>query len=63
MVKRSIMPHGRVGVLKSLILSNIIYPWTLLPNPQDNFVDALQKTVFYLVWSGKQGKISRKTAI
>ena len=37
--------------------------WILLPNPPDNLVDELQKTVFEFVWNRKQDRISRKTAI
>ena len=57
------MPLGQVAVLKSLILSKIIHLWILLPNPPDNLVDELQKTVFEFVWNRKQDRKSRKTAI
>ena len=57
------MPLGRVAVLKSLILSKIVYLWILLPNPPDKLVDALQKTMYELVWNRKQDRISRKIAI
>ena len=59
-LKRQITPLGRVAVLKSLILSKIIYLWILLPNPPDSLVDALQKTVFQFVWNRKQDRMSRK---
>ena len=35
----------------------------LLPNPADNLVDALHKTVFQFVWKRKQDRISRKAAV
>ena len=54
---------NRVAVLKSLILSKFIHLWILLPNPPDNLVDALQKTVFQLVWNRKQDRISRKLKV
>ena len=57
-LKRQITPLGRVAVLKSLILSKM-----LLPNPQDNFVNELQKTVFQFVWNRKPDRISRKIAV
>ena len=41
----------------------MIHLWILLPNPPDNLVDALQKTVSEFVWNRKQDRISRKTAI
>ena len=58
-LKRQITPLGRVA----LILSKIIQLWILLPNPPDNLVDELQKTVSEFVWNRKQDRISRKTAI
>ena len=45
-LKRQITPLDRVAVLKSLILSKIIHLRMLLPNPPDNFLNELQKTVF-----------------
>ena len=62
-LKRQITPIGRVAVLKSLILSKIVYMWILLPNPPDKLVDALQKTMYEFLWYRKQNKISRKIAI
>ena len=62
-LKRQIMPLGNVAVLKSLILSKIVYLWILLPNPPDKLVDALQKTMYEFVWNRKQDRISRKIAI
>lgn len=34
--KHSITPLGRVAVLKSLILSKLVYLWIMLPNPPNN---------------------------
>ena len=63
MVKETNNATGPVAVLKSLILSKIIQLWILLPNPLDNLVDELQKTVFEFIWNRKQDRISRKTAV
>ena len=46
-----------------IMLSKIVHSWILLPNPQDNLVDALQKTVFGFVWNREQDRTSRKTAV
>ena len=62
-LKRQITPLGRVAVLKSLILSKIVYLWIFLPNPPGKLVDALQKTMYEFVWNRKQDRISRKIAI
>lgn len=62
-LKRQITPLGRVAVLKSLILSKLVYLWILLPNPPNEFIETLQKTVFEFVWNRKQDRINRKTAV
>ena len=62
-LKRQITPLSRDAVLKSLILSKIVYLWLLLPNPPDKLVDALQKTMYKFVWNKKQDRINRKITI
>lgn len=60
--KRSTTPIGKVVVLKSLILSKLIYLWIMLPNPPDDLIDKLQKKCYEFVWEGKRDKIKRSTA-
>lgn len=62
-LKRSITPLGRVAVLKSIILSKLVYLWILLPNPPIEFVQEFQKVCFQFVWNQKQDRISRKAAV
>ena len=62
-LKRSITPLGRVAVLKSIILSKLVYLWILLPNPPIDFVTEFQKLCFEFVWNRKPDRISRKTAV
>jgi hypothetical protein len=62
-LKRQITPIGRVAILKSLILSKLIYLWILLPNPPDHVIDLIQKTVFEFVWNRKRDRISRSIAV
>ena len=60
--KRSTTPIGKVVILKSLILSKLIYLWILLPNPPNDLMDKLQKQCFEFVWEGKKDKIKRSVA-
>lgn len=62
-MKRSNTPLGRVAVLKSLILSKLIYWWTLLPNPPNHLIHQLQKKCFQFVWDNKNDKIKRTIAV
>ena len=61
-VKRNITPLGRIAILKSLILSKLVYLWMLLPNPPDNVISRLQLICYQFVWKKKNDKINRKTA-
>ena len=51
--KRINTPLGRVAVLKSLILSKLVYLWITLPNPPDTFIKKkkkLQTVCFECAW-------------
>ena len=61
--KRSTTPIGKVVVLKSLVLSKLIYLWIMLPNPPEDLIDELQKKCFDFVWQGKKDKIKRSTSV
>ena len=61
--KRCNTPIGRVVVLKSLVLSKLIYLWIMLPNPPDDLIESLQKKCFDFVWSGKNDKIKRSISV
>ena len=58
-LKRTCTPLGRIAVLKSLILSKLIYLWMLLPNPPDIEIQNIQKMCFEFVWDKKPDKIKR----
>ena len=61
--KRMITPLGRVAVLKSLVLSKLVYLWILLPNPPDKQIQELQDMCYKFVWDKKRDKIKRKYAV
>ena len=53
---------GRIAILKSLILSKLVYLWLLLPNPPDGIIEEIQKSIFMFIWNKKNDRINRKTA-
>ena len=57
--KRINTPLGRVAILKSLILSKLIYLWILLPNPPHKEITELQNLCFEFVWDKKTDRIKR----
>ena len=62
-LQRTNTPMGRTAVLKSLILSKLIYLWILLPNPPNNVLKKLQSDIFEFIWDKKRDKIKRSIAI
>ena len=48
-IKRQVTPLGRIAVLKSLVLSKLIFLWILLPNPPQNIVNDIQNSVYKFV--------------
>ena len=62
-LKRTSTPIGRSVILKSLILSKLIYLWILLPNPPQNLITNLQKEIFEFIWDKKRDKIKRSMSI
>jgi hypothetical protein len=61
-MKRTITPLGKVAVLKSLILSKLIYLWIMLPNPPQEIVKKLQTMCYEFVWDRKVDKVKRNVA-
>ena len=62
-LQRTNTPMGRTVVLKSLILSKLIYLWILLPNPPNNALKKLQSDIFNFVWDNKNDKIKRSISV
>jgi hypothetical protein len=58
-MKRTITPIGKVAILKSLILSKLIYLWIMLPNPPDEMIKQLQLLCYKFVWDNKNDKVKR----
>ena len=55
--KRTITLLGRVAVLKSLILSKLVYLSIMLHNPLEQFINEAQKLCFKFMWDRKQDKV------
>ena len=53
---RDLTPFGKITIVKSLGLSQLIYLFSVLPKPPESLL-------FKFIWNGKPDKISRKTLI
>ena len=62
-LKRQITPLGRIAILKSLILSKLVFLWMLLPNPPHDLINEIQHGIFQFVWNSNHDRINRKTSV
>ena len=60
---RDLSPFGKITILKSLGLSQLIFLLSVLPNPPPHFIKELDTVVYNFIWSGKPDKVKRKTII
>ena len=60
---RDLTPLGKISVIKSLGLSQLIFLFSVLPDPPTHFIQELDSLVFNFIWSGKPDKVKRKTII
>lgn len=60
---RDLSPLGKITIIKSLGLSQLIFLLSVLPDPPSNFIKELDDVVYKFIWSGKPDKIKRNTII
>ena len=60
---RDLTPIGKIAVVKSLAISQLIYLLSVLPKPPDSFLKEVESVLFKFIWNGKPDKINRKTLI
>ena len=60
--KRNLTPFGKITVIKTLILSQIVHILTSLPNPSENIKKEINVMFYNFIWDKKPDKIKRKIA-
>ena len=56
---RKLTLNGRVLILKSLAISQIIYLASLLPFP-DDLIQEIEQMIYEFLWNGKTHKVKKK---
>ena len=56
-------PCGKIAVIKSLGLSQLIVLLSVLPDPPSHFIKELDSVIYKFIWSGKPDKVKRLTVI
>ena len=57
--KRSLTLLGKVTIIKSLIIPQITYLLSILPNPEISYFKEIDKVIFSFLWDNKPPKLSR----
>jgi hypothetical protein len=57
--KRNLTPYGKIVVIKTLVVSQLVYLFTNLPDPSDNFMKDLNSLLFRFLWDEKRSKIKK----
>ena len=57
---RIMTPMGRVVIVKTFIISQLVYLLSNLPSPSTDFLNKLDKMIFNFIWNGKFDKIKHK---
>ena len=60
---RYLTPIGKIVILKSLALSQLIFLLSVLPSPPQQFIKTIEDIVYSFIWDNKPDKISRQTII
>ena len=58
---RYLTPYGKVHLVKSEAVSQLIYLMSVLPSPPKVMISAIEKNIFNFIWGGKKDKIKRAT--
>ena len=56
---RKLTLMGKVTVIKTFAIPKLIYPFSVLKNPNQKDIDNIKKSIFNFVWDGKPEKIKR----
>ena len=60
---RFLTPHGKVLIIKSLVLSKLSHIVTIIPSLSNPQLKLLTKTCFKFIWNNKPDMISREAAV
>ena len=58
-LKRSLTVLGRITVVKSLLVSKLNYLFLSLPNPTNEMMKEIERSLYNFIWEGKPDTISR----
>ena len=51
---------GKITIVNPLAVSQMTYPFSVLPSPPSEFIKRLEQILFKFIWNGKPDKIKRE---
>ena len=60
-MKRGITPFGRIHLVKTMALSQLVYLMSVLEKPCRRMLKELETIMFNFIWNGKRDRIKRST--
>ncbi len=58
--KRQLPLYGKIVIIKTFLISQIIYKVTVLPNPPTNKINDIVNVIMKFLWNGKQPRIKKE---
>ncbi len=59
--QRNLTFHGKVQLIKTYLISQIVYLMSVLPTPPHEFIHELESILFQFLWNNKTERIKRET--
>ena len=60
-LKRGLTPFGRIHLIKTVALSQLVYTMSVLEKPTKQQLKVIERSIFNFIWNKKKDKIKRKT--
>ena len=58
--KRYLTPVRKITIIKTFLISKLIYLFTSLPTPLDNYIKEIENQLYQFLWDNKPDKVKRK---
>ena len=61
--KRKLTLYGKITIIKSLLISQLVYHLSVLPNPEQVLLKTIDKILFNYLWDNKPHRICKNTIV
>ena len=62
-IKRGLTPFGRIHLIKSMALSQLVYLMSVMEKPNKRKLKEIESIMFNFIWNGKRDRIKRSTML